>query len=401
MCTSRRIPSIAIILFVLALIGCATADEIPPFAQIREGVRSRHVSSYDRSGGNDDFVRDVADGKTVTLLNIAGAGVIHRIWITVAPPPERLSRNDLILRMYWDGNPKPSVEAPLGPFFGQGWSESYSYLTEPLAAGPAGGGRSLVCYFAMPFSHGARIEVENQSGQKIDAFYYNIDYTEMAELPANAGRFHAWYHREVTPAAAEGENEWSLLGPQGKNTQGSSNYLVADIKGHGQFVGVNYYVQSPTPMWFGEGDEMIFIDGETDPSIRGTGTEDYFNLAWCPKDVYMHPYFGLARTSQGTGWLGRHHYYRFHLADPIYFDKSLRFTIEHGHNNCLTLDLATVAYWYQSEAVGVPPIPDRNGRRPLPEVNFQDIHRWRDAWRKQLGGDPQLWGKEQAKPNRP
>ncbi|HVU24992.1 MAG TPA: glycoside hydrolase family 172 protein [Opitutus sp.] len=361
--------------------------------KIREGLKSRHAGSYDRSGGNGDNVSNIADGETRTLFDVKGAGIIERFWVTIAPPPEGLSRNDVILRMYWDGNPEPSVNSPIGPFFGQGWDESYPFVSAPLADAPREG-RAMVCYFAMPFANGARIEIENQSGKRIDAFYYNIDYVTMDALPADEGRFHAWYHREITPAAPDGENEWSVLGPQGRNPDGARNYVIADIQGHGQFVGVNYYVQSPSPMWYGEGDEMAFIDGETTPSIIGTGTEDYFNQSWSPTQLYSHPYFGTARVGGETGWLGRYHNYRFHLADPIYFDKSLKFTIEHGHNNVLTLDLATVAYWYQAKATGVPAIPDKAGRKLMPAIGAVEILRWRDAWRREMGNGPELWGNE-------
>ncbi len=107
-------------------------------------------------------------------------------------------------------------------------------------------------------------------------------------------------------------------------------------------------------MWYGEGDEMVFIDGDERPTLNGTGTEDYFNTSWSPKELFAHPAFGYARVNNGTGWLGRTHVYRFHLTDPVHFEKSCRFTIEHGHNNNLTLDLASVAYWYQDTAAPLP-----------------------------------------------
>ncbi len=193
------------------------------------------------------------------------------------------------------------------------------------------------------------------------------------------GRFHAWYNHELTHALPGGENEWSLLGPQGKNLDGKDNYVFADIKGRGHFVGVNYYVNSPTTMWYGEGDEMVFIDGEGLPSINGTGTEDYFNGSWSPKEVCNHPYFGFAKVNEGTGWLGRTH---LPIPHPVYFDKSCRFTIEHGHNNCLTLDLSSVAYWYQDTASPLPRSFTKQERQAMPEIDASDIHLWRDAWRK-------------------
>lgn len=144
---------------------------------------------------------------------------------------------------------------------------------------------------------------------------------------------------------------------------------------------------------------MIFIDGSKTPTLSGTGTEDYFNTSWSPKEHFQHPYFGYPRVnttdrSWETGWIGRTHVYRFHITDPIYFDKSLRFTIEHGHNNVLVLDLRSVAYWYQSAATGVPAIPAKAERATLPQINPVDIHRWRDAWRKSKQNNTKLWGNE-------
>ena len=385
------------ILVMIAYIPSSYTQDLPgdlfSLAKIKSDVKSRHVSSYDTTGGNADSWK-VKKGEKVNILDVQGAGVITRIWITIAPTHEKLSRNDIVIRMYWDGNSFPSVESPVGPFFGQGWDESYHFISAPLAAAPRDG-NALVSYFAMPFAKGARIEIENQANIDIDALYFNIDYSEMKKLPPDLGRFHAWYNYKVTDANPDGENEWGVLGEQGKNKDGKNNYLIADIKGKGQFVGLNYYVNSPSPMWYGEGDEMVFIDGEKLPSINGTGTEDFFNSSWSPKEIYMHPYFGYARVNEGeSGWLGRTHCYRFFIDDPVYFDKSCRFTIEHGHNNCLTLELSTVAYWYQSEAVKVPEIVGVNDRKPKPVINVVDMHLWRDAWRKSKGNSPNLWGNE-------
>jgi hypothetical protein len=362
--------------------------------RIHNGVKSKRVSSFDRTGGNNDRFENISEGDRRTIFEVRGAGMINHIWITIAPPPPTLSRNDIILRMYWDGEQEPSVEAPIGPFFGQGWDESYNFSSLPLAAGPREG-RGLVSYFAMPFADGARIEIENDTGQKISAFYYYIDYVELVSLP-EAGRFHAWYNKESTKALPDGENEWSLLGPQQNNTSGEDNYTVADIEGKGHYIGVNYYVHSPGPMWYGEGDDMFFIDGEQwPPSLHGTGTEDYFNTSWSPNSLFSHPFYGYARVNDDIGWLGRTHVYRFHIVDPVYFDKSLIFSIEHGHNNNLTLDVATVAYWYQTEPhKKFPPLVDREIRRPKPFIGVVEMHRWRDEWRKSRGYDPQLWGDE-------
>ncbi|HEY4785073.1 MAG TPA: glycoside hydrolase family 172 protein [Bacteroidales bacterium] len=372
-----------------------TTNLLSGLTAIQEGVKSKRVSSYDRSGGNGDNIYMIKSGESRTIFDAKGAGIITHIWVTIAPRPEQLNRSDIILKMYWDGNPEPSVLSPIGPFFGQGWDESYDYTSLPLSVGPAGG-TGMVCYFQMPFANGAKIVIENQADKSIEAFYYYVDYVEMEKLPMNTGRFHAWFNRQITEAPETGENEWEALHKYDKNTTGENNYVFADIKGSGHFVGVNYYVQNPSTMWYGEGDDMFFVDGEKTPSIHGTGTEDYFNTSWCPKTIYLHPFYGYPRVAAyETGWLYRTHMYRFHITDPIYFSKSLKATIEHGHANCLTLDLSSVAYWYTKEAMGVPPIPDKEHRKFMPYIGAKEMLRWRDQWRKSHGNKPTLWGNEE------
>ena len=197
----KRIFLAVVGVFFFAVSGFAQdpGGEMYGLSKIRKGVKTKRVSSYDRTGGNGDRFTGIKDGEKATLFDVKGAGVINHIWITIAPPPEQLSRNDIIIRMYWDGNDFPSVESPIGPFFGQGWNERYNFSSTPLAAGPSKG-TGLVSYFSMPFAKGARIEIENQTGQTIDAFYYYVDYVEMDKLPADQGRFHAWYNHEMTEA---------------------------------------------------------------------------------------------------------------------------------------------------------------------------------------------------------
>jgi hypothetical protein len=360
---------------------------------IKSGLKSKRLSSYDRTGGNRDSIQIGAKEKKI-ICSAGGAGIINHIWMTVSPPPDILSRNDLVLRIYWDGNDFPSVESPLGAFFGQGWNESYEFCSLPLAAGPLNG-RGLVSYFAMPFSEGFKIEIENESDVDIKAFFFYVDYVQMESLPENTGRFNAWFNHQLTEALPEGENEWDMLGTGGHNLSGKDNYVALDIKGKGHFAGINYFVHSPTPMWYGEGDDMIFVDGDLLPSLNGTGTEDYFNTAWCPKSLFSHPFYGYARVNNDIGWLGRTHVYRFHITDPVYFEKSFKFSIEHGHNNCLTLDLSSVVYWYQAlPLMKMPPIPGKELRVPGELITLSDIHAWRHEWRKAKGNNSRLWGNE-------
>ncbi|HVL39655.1 MAG TPA: glycoside hydrolase family 172 protein [Fimbriimonadaceae bacterium] len=375
-----------------------------PLADIATLVdaRSRRISSYDRSGGNADHTK-IGPGETITLAEMEGAGIVKHIWITISSKDD-LARKNLVLRMYWDGQEHPSVESPIGDFFGQGWGESYRFASLPLAAAPRKG-NALVCYFPMPYGRGARITVENQGEVECGAFYYYVDYEEHASIPDSAARFHAWYNQELTkPESSFGdrENEWGVLGETPKNPSDANNYLFCEVSGEGHYVGVNYYCHCPTPIWYGEGDDMFLVDGEPWPgSAHGTGTEDYFNQSWSPDEHYLHPYFGTARapareanTDPLFGWLGKVHCYRFHLEDPIRFKKSLRASIEAGHANVLTLEMASVAYWYQTmPSAPFPSLPAAAARKPRPMISTVDVHRWRDAWREKMGGGP-LWGNE-------
>lgn len=370
------------------------SGELGDLAVIKNDMKSRRISSADKTGNNGDCLGGIKPGKTKVLADIKGSGIINHIWITIAP--NHIKRNDLILKIYWDGAEYPSVESPIAAFFGNGWDEKYDFTSLPVATGPRDG-TGLTCYFQMPFANGARVEIENQEDINIDHFYFYIDYVEMKKLPKDAGRFHAWYNHELTDARPEGETEWGLVGTPGCNVDGADNYVFADIKGKGHFVGINYYVQSPSPMWYGEGDDMFFIDGEKKASILGTGTEDFFNTSWCPNSMFYHPYYGYGRVNRDNGWLGRTHVYRFFVADPIYFDTALKGTIEHGHNNNLTLDIGSVAYWYQSEASQLPKAPSKAERAPKSMIRDQDMHRWRHEWRKNMGNDSKLWGNEVKK----
>ncbi|HWD39738.1 MAG TPA: glycoside hydrolase family 172 protein [Fimbriimonas sp.] len=366
-------------------------------------AKSRRISSYDRSGGNADFIK-VPQGETVTLAEMKGAGIVKHIWITIASNDE-LHRRNLVLRMYWDGQEHPSVEAPIGEFFGQGWGKKYNFVSLPLAAAPKEG-NALVCYFPMPYGNGARITVENQGTCDVGSFYYYIDFEEHPSIPDTAGRFHAWYHQELTEPESDlgsTENEWALIGEQSNNCSDAKNYLFCEPDGEGHYVGVNYFVNCPSPIWYGEGDDMFLVDGEPWPgSAHGTGTEDYFNQSWCPDEHYLHPYFGTAyapgrNNNDGRfGWIGHTHVYRFHLEDPIRFKKSLRASIEHGHANCLTLDLASVAYWYQTlPSKPFPALPSAEERKPRPTVGVVELHRQREAWRQSRGAGLQ-WGDEKG-----
>ncbi len=358
-------------------------------ARLSHTTNSCRESSFDRSGGNADFV-SVGPNETYTMLDFQGSGVIRHIWITIDFKLHALYRKDLILRIYWDNQDFPSVEAPLGDFFGNGWGEHYNFSTPLLACAPQQG-KAMVCYFPMPFRNGARMTIENTTGLPVDRLYYYVDYDSETGHSEELGYFHAWYNQEQTSPEnpSKRENEWEALHPYEKNCSDANNFLWVDAEGMGNFVGVNYYITNPGPMWYGEGDDMFLIDGKPWPGLHGTGTEDYFNTSWSPDELFQNHSFGIAYApGQGNndpklGWFGRTHVYRFHQYDPIRFHKSLRASIEHGHANCLSLGLESVAYWYQTlPSKPFPPLPKDRKPQSLPTVT--EIHQWRDSYQQKL-----------------
>ena len=363
-------------------------SELNNLSMLRADAKSRRVSSHVPSG--HDYVRDILPGESRVVCDIKGTGIINHIWMTMSP--SNFNRNNLVIKMYWDGCEQPSVLSPVGSFFGQGWDDHYQFNSLPLVAGPAES-TSLVSYFSMPFAKGAKIVVENQDKETIKHFFYYVDYMELKKLPAGMGRFHAWYNHELV-GPPQGQSE--SVDNEVLNHDGARDYLFADIKGRGHFVGVNYYIISPNPIWYGEGDDRFIIDGDEARSLLGTGTEDFFNTAWCPRERFDHPYFGCAKVNDQFGFMGRTHLYRYFIADPVLFDKSLRVSIEHGHGNNLTLDLSSVVYWYQSEAVGVPGIGSAEERIPQSKMYTGDVLRWREEWMKSKGNNnpAPLWGNE-------
>lgn len=298
------------------------------------------ISSHDTTGGNSDFLA-IQDGKTAVLASIEGPGVISQFWVTIFSR-DRFFLRRIVLRMYWDGEENPSVEVPIGDFFGTGFQ--YKHYVTPFLGMSSGGYYS---YFPMPFNRSARIEAENQTGQEINSFYFHIDYHKLSQqLDPDIAYFHAQWRREP-------------------RTQTKENYLVLDAEGKGHLVGVNLNMQSyNNDMQYLEGDEMVYVDGETHPSMYGTGTEDYFNSGWYfNRGEFAAPYHGLIIKDDS---LARIAAYRFHVVDAIPFARSLRFTVEHGDQNAEAADYSSTAYWYQTEPhKKFTPLPQAGVRIPL------------------------------------
>lgn len=325
-----------------AAFGQAPTDLLSELTKPHEYVLKR-ISSYDRTGGNDDY-RPLGAEETLTLLDEAGPGEISHVWITIASD-ERFHLKKMVLRMYWDGESSPSVEAPLGDFFGLGLGEYLLYQSVPLSVG---GDKALNSFFPMPFQKHARITLTNEGGKRAEAVYWNIDMRAYkATLPADTLYFHAQY-RQATPNKAFPESKINL--------DGKENYIWMEAMGRGHFAGVTMSVVENKDGWWGEGDDMFFVDGEKLPSINGTGSEDYFLGAWdFGGKPFAYGLFGapiVGAELQGGRWS----VYRFHLDSPIPFTKSIRATIEHGHANDRGDNFYSVAYWYQSEPHGTFPV---------------------------------------------
>lgn len=306
----------------------------------RKPYTAYRISSYDTTGGNDDRLH-IPAGATVTLAQIEGAGAITHLWFTIAAEPFYAKK--IILRMYWDGSPDPCVEAPLGDFFGVGHGLDRNWWSLPFTV--TSRGRARNSFILMPFNHSARIEVTNEGEHEIGAFYYYVDYRLYDRPPAERMPvFHAKYTQKMP------------------NRPGDPNYVVLDAEGGGHYIGCALSVLNRKRGWWGEGDDMIYVDGEQRPSLHGTGTEDYFSDAWGFRPA-SGPFYGVVMQEEGYDAGDKASVYRFHLADPIPFRRSLRVTIEHGHANDRGDDWSSVAYWYQLDPHkpfgSIPPVKER------------------------------------------
>ncbi len=324
--------------------------------KLREG-KSKRISSWDRTGGNAD-AWTIKPHETKTLAAVKGPGCIRHIWITVNAGDPWYLRTTL-LRAYWDGEKSPSIDSPLGDFFGVGHGVVNSYQCAALnMSANLGQNRNgaMNCYFPMPFGKGGRLEVVNESDKPIHSFYFYVDYDELPAPPDDLGRFHAKWRRENpcdgwVPLEPGKQPEASFKSGQAKNLTDAGNYLFLEAKGRGHYVGVNLSIHNLCNGWWGEGDDMIMIDGaKWPPDMHGTGSEDYFSHAWGMQPQNSYIYNGVSyHNGRREQYNERITVYRYHLNDPVIFHKSLRVSIEHGHANTHSNDYSSVAYWYQTE----------------------------------------------------
>ncbi len=320
-------------------------SSLSSLARLGRGIRSCRVSSYDHTGGNVDRC-PITSGETITIAELKGAGAIRHIWMTTQEQNHNLKA--LVLRMYWDGESTPSVDCPIGDFFGLGHGKGNYFSSLPLQTSYL----AMNCWFSMPYLHGATMTVTNENPNLDSFLYFYIDYHEYANpsMVEGLGRFHASWHRELVLKKDEVQGPNRNGDVQRLNSTGEENYVVLETEGKGHFVGCVLHLDTNETGWWGEGDDMFFIDGEPwPPRLHGTGMEDYFCGAWNYNNlskVDNTPYYGY-HFKGNQDYTGKHSQYRFHVEDPVYFEKSLLFTMEHGHANDRQGDWNSTAYWYQ------------------------------------------------------
>ena len=291
----------------------------------------------------------IEPGQTFTLAEITGSGAIQHIWMT----PTGNWRYS-ILRFYWDDEKEPSVEVPVGDFFGMGWGEFAPLNSLAVTVNP---GSAFNCYWTMPFRKKCRITMENIATEKM-RLYYQVDYT-LTDVPADAAYFHAQFRRS-------------------NPTKGSLYTLIDDVKGKGHYVGTYIAWGVNNNGWWGEGEIKFYMDGDSKfPTINGTGTEDYFCGSYNFENKKTHQYqefstayAGLHQVIRPDGvYISQQRFgmYRWHIADPIRFDKELKITIQdlgwrsEGRYLPQQSDISSVVYWYQAEPhASFPKLPAKN-----------------------------------------
>jgi hypothetical protein len=319
--------------------------------------RYRLVTSRSERDGRTHKQVDIGAGETLTICRLEGAGRIVRFWMTVPRVGQRHVLEDVVMRIYWDGESSPSVEAPLGDFFGASFGKPRRLVSACLVI--AGG--AFLCRFKMPFNQGAVVQVENQSQRPIRNLFFQVGYYEEPARADPEPTLHAQYSREI-------------------RTRAGIPIEVARASGKGWFAGLTMSAQNrswwlrppfseiaiPRGLGLGllEGWETITVDG-TDRH-QGTGAEDYFSGGFYFWGGPFHtPTHGCTTRSFATGRVSA---YRFHVDDPIPFQRSFEMTLDHGLENTMEGDYATVAYWYQTEPhqpfAALPPTHDRRARTP-------------------------------------
>jgi hypothetical protein len=352
----------AVFVLVSSAARCqAPGDLLDPVGLARvKAYTAARVSSDNRSVASNDDSRKIMPGETLVMADLTGAGMVTHIWVTVADNEFAWPRL-LRVRVYYEGRKTPSVDAPLGDLFGVG--HGYERDLTTMMVRNSSFGRARNSYWPMPFRTACRITVTNEGDRMVPMFYYHVDYRQYPSLPGDIAYFHAYYRQE-RPAVS------------------GRPYEFLDVKGKGHYVGTVLNVLQSQVGWFGEGDDLFYVDGATHPQLYGTGTEDYFNDAW---DLRVASGLWAATpVAEGVRLGARLTGVRWHVPDPIPFTTSLRAGIEHAgytYNPDGTLRsgfeerqdfFSSVAFWYQTDVNEDLPEPPY-GKARLPLGNAEQI----------------------------
>ena len=341
-------------------------------------AKTGRASSWDTSGRNGDRWT-IGAGETRVLADIKGPGKITHIWMT-----QGNHYRECLLRMTWDNARAPSVVVPLGDFFCLGHGIVNTFQSMPFTASAKSNnkfnrGCALNCYLPMYFRERAVIELINESKEEHGQYFY-VDYETCPEgVPDDVGYFHAEFRRE-NPFGGWG-HEIGVNTPDANvvNKAGAAwenNYVILQTKGRGHYIGCNLSVTNFQGTWWGEGDDMIWVDGyKWPPDLHGTGSEDYLNQAWGMQDnAFLRNGSSIYEentkpaTAQGDRFRAVGGYqtsYVFHLENPVRFQKDIKVTIEHGHGNHLRNEMSSVAYWYAEKPTRVAKVPPVAKRMPV------------------------------------
>lgn len=264
------------------------------------------AGAKENNGAKGHPCDDIPAHTSVDLMNYKGTGIIRRIWLTINDRSAYMLRG-LEINMYWDGAEKPAVSAPIGDFFGQGFERKLAFENELFSSGE---GRSFVSFIPMPFKVGARIEIINDTDKDLDMIFYDIDMQAMDRWDPDNLYFHGYWHRDTATILA---HDFEIL---------------PKIRGRGRYLGTNISViDNPIyeDAWWGEGEVKMYLDGDiSDPTIVGTGTEDYISTAW-GQGVFQNKYSGCL---VGDDSLRHWAFYRYHIPDPVFFHQDIKVDIQ-------------------------------------------------------------------------
>ena len=323
--------------------------------------RTGRFSSWDETGRNDDAWW-IEPGESRVLADIQGPGLITHIWMT-----QFNHYRECLLKITWDNAAQPSILVPLGDFFCLGHGLVNSFQSQ-LFTGSShwnnqfNKGCALNCYVPMPFRERAVVELVNEGSERHRQYFY-VDYERVDSVPTDRGYFHAEFRR-TNPFGGWG-HEITVNKPEAdivnkEREAWENNYVILETKGRGHYIGCNLSVTNFQGTWWGEGDDMIWVDGyKWPPDLHGTGSEDYLNQAWGMQD---NAFLRNGSSLFENNTKGYQTSYVFHLENPVRFQKEIKVTIEHGHGNHLANEMSSVAYWYAAEPTGAvqpPPVAQR------------------------------------------